>query len=122
MKKVRGISAQRRDLAGPDAELRRVLAHGLGHVRGRQMAVMSLDHLRVGVAKVLADDNQRHSGHDREARPGVAQAMEPDRRADPCVLTGLPHGALLIRRSPRLAALSSKQDLVGRAAGAKLTK
>ena len=112
MKKVRGISAQRRDLAGPDAELRRVLAHGLGHVRGRQMAVMSLDHLRVGVAEVLADDDQRHSGHDREARPSVAQAMKPDRRNDAGILAGFAHCMLLIRRSPRLAALSSKQDLV----------
>src|SRR6516225_9854605 len=116
------VSAQRRNLAGPDAKLRRVLAYGLGHVARCEKAVMSLDHLRVGVAEVLADDDQRHSGHDGEGSPSVAQAMKTDRRADPRVQTCLSHQRGLIRRSPRLAALPPKQDLVRGAAGAKLAK
>src|SRR5262249_27746393 len=92
------VSAQRRDLARSNAELRRVLTHNVYHVGRRQMAVMLFDHLRAGMAEVLADDDQRHSGHHREARPSVAQAMKPNRRTDPRVQTCLSHLRGMIRR------------------------
>ena|SRR5215831_6770150 len=60
------VSAQRRNLTRLETKLRGVLAHRLGDVGLRQMAVMLLDHARGGMTKVLRHHHQRHPGHHRE--------------------------------------------------------
>src|SRR6516225_553826 len=48
-----------------ESESWRVLAYGVGKIARCQMAVVLLDHARIGVAEVARNNHQRHSGHDR---------------------------------------------------------
>src|ERR1700677_3551775 len=44
----------------------------VGDIRGRQMPVMLLNHARIGMTKVLRDDEQRRTIHDRMTGIGVS--------------------------------------------------
>jgi hypothetical protein len=90
-----------------------------GDVGLRQVAVMSLDHARVGVAKVLRDDQQRGSSHDREASPRMTQRMEVQRWQDFRVFARRLQGAMLVRFAPRRTVSLHKDPLIAGTAGAQ---
>ena len=90
-----------------------------GDVGLRQVAVMSLDHARVGVAKVLRDDEQRGSGHDREAGPRMTQRMEVERRQDFRAFARRLQRAMLVRLAPRRTVSLHKDPLIAGAADAQ---
>jgi len=77
------------------------------------MAVMLLDHSRAGVAEVLRNHQQRHAVHNAVARPGVAQAVEIDRGADPCVFAGRSHAEFLMAFPPRHAIVGEHERATG---------
>jgi hypothetical protein len=86
--RARGMSsAQADDLAGlVRSEPRRPGADCVDDEAWRQVAVVFLHHAGVGVAKILGYHQERHTGHDRERCPGVAQDVERDPRRAPSYL------------------------------------
>ncbi len=67
-----------------------------------EVAMMSLDHPRVGVAELGRDDRERYALHREARRVSVPQPMERN-GDDPGHRAGGLKGALLIRPSPSVA-------------------
>src|SRR6516164_7739771 len=64
---------------------------GIGDIARGEVAIVHLDHAGVAMAKVLRHHHQRDAGHGREARPGMAQAVEVDLWRDLRTLAGSGH-------------------------------
>jgi hypothetical protein len=84
------------------------------------MSVVLLDHGHVRVTEI-AQNQQRHSGHDAETCVGVPQFVKTDGRFNAGGGAGQAHQAGLVATLPGLA-VTQKDIFVGRAAGCQRIK
>ena len=96
----------------------RVLPDRLRNVAWRQVAVVTLDHPRVGMTEIASNHQKRHSAHHRQACPGVTQRVKVQRRLDAGALACLSYERGLATCLPFVP----EQQRGARSTGSQLTE